>query len=158
MLPEIRTTPLSLTLHGHSLIHDPTKRFGEEIIFLLNQVWPVLKSANIPNDGLNRVVYEAGGTVFAGVILNPGADSLPAAAAAAGAVGVAALEHKHIRLTRYAWWKHIGPYHLIPKTCAEMTRSLDAQGIRQTLPMLEVYGHWTSDESKLETETFVAIT
>ncbi|MBX3381676.1 MAG: GyrI-like domain-containing protein [Phycisphaeraceae bacterium] len=82
---------------------------------------------------------------------NTGAESIPAAA------GAGALEHKHIHLTRYAYWKHIGPYHLIPNTCAAMTRSLEAQGIRQTSPMLEVYGHWTSDESKLETETFVAI-
>ncbi|MFO0861207.1 MAG: hypothetical protein U0570_11675 [Phycisphaerales bacterium] len=149
MLPEIRATPLSLTLHGRSLVHDAAKARGKEIRSLPNQVWPVLKSANIPNDGLNRVVYEAGGTVFAGVVLSSGADAMPASAA---------LERKHIRLTRYAWWKHIGPYHLIPKTCAAMTSSLEAQGIRQTWPMVEVYGHWTDDESKLETETFVAIT
>ncbi|MBS0190308.1 MAG: hypothetical protein U0573_05305 [Phycisphaerales bacterium] len=152
-LPEIRTEPINLTLHGHDLIHNPARRYSQEIISLLNRVWPILKSHNIPNDGINRIVYEHGGTVFAGVVLNPGADSLPAAAVAA----VGGLEQKQIHLTRYAYWKHIGPYHLIPNTCAAMTKSLEAQGIRQSWPMLEVYGRWTNDESKLETETFVAV-
>jgi len=147
--PEIRTTPLTLTIRGHSLKHNPAKSYGEEIISLLNRVWPILKSANIPNDGLNRVIYEKDGTVFAGIVFNPDADTNPAAAA---------LEQKHLHLTRYAYWKHTGPYHLIPTTCAAMTKSLEAQGIHQSWPMLEVYGHWTNDESKLETETFVAIT
>jgi hypothetical protein len=38
-----------------------------------------------------------------------------------------------------------------------MTAALNAQGLTTTSPMIEVYGHWTQDESKLETETFVAL-
>jgi len=34
MQPDIRTTPIEYTISGHSLRHDPTKRFGEEIIAL----------------------------------------------------------------------------------------------------------------------------
>ena len=66
MQPEIRTVPLGYTIFGHSLRHDPAKRFGEEIMTLLNRVWPVLKANNIPNDGINRVVYEGDCSVFAG--------------------------------------------------------------------------------------------
>src|SRR6185295_1861181 len=108
MLPEIRTVPIEYTIAGHSLKHDPAKRFGEEIMSLLGRVWPVIKSGAIPNDGINRVVYDGPGCmVFAGVVLGPGAEAMPAAAG---------LERKVVRLTRYAVWKHIGPYHLIGAT------------------------------------------
>ena len=148
MLPEIHTVPIEYTIAGHSLRHDPAKRFGEEIMSLLNRVWPVIKSNAIPNDGINRVVYDGDCTVFAGVVLGPGAEAMPTAAG---------LERKIVRLTRYAVWKHIGPYHLIPATGAAMTKALEAAGHRTGWPMVEVYGHWTNDESKLETETFVAV-
>ncbi len=151
MHPEIRTVPVEYTISGHSLRHDPTKRYGEEIMALLGRVWPVIKGAGgagIPNDGVNRVVYEGDGTIFAGVVLNSGAEDLPAAAG---------LERKTVRLTRYAYWKHVGPYHLLPATGASMTKAIEAKGLRTGWPMIEVYGHWTNDESKLETETFVAI-
>jgi len=38
-----------------------------------------------------------------------------------------------------------------------MTKALEAAGHRTGWPMVEVYGHWTNDESKLETETFVEL-
>ena len=38
-----------------------------------------------------------------------------------------------------------------------MTAALEAQGLQTGSPMVEVYGHWHPDESKLETETFVAL-
>jgi hypothetical protein len=145
MQPEIRTLPIEYTVHGCSLVHDPAKRFGEEIMSLLARVWPVLKGSDIPNDGVNRVVYDEGCTVFAGVVLGAGAEAIPG------------LERKAVRLTRYAAWKHVGPYHLIPVTGAAMTKALEAAGHRTGWPMVEVYGHWTSDESKLETKTFVAL-
>ena len=148
MQPEVRTVPIEYTIAGHSLRHDPNKRFGEEIMALLGRVWPVIKSNSIPNDGINRVVYDEDCTVFAGVVLDRDAEPLPAAKG---------LERKTVRLTRYVVWKHIGPYHLLSATCAEMNRILEARGLRTGWPMVEVYGHWTSDESKLETETFVAL-
>ena len=151
MVPEIRTVPIEYTIAGYSLRHDPAKRFGEEIMSLLGRVWPAIKAHALPHDGINRVVYdqEAGGcTVFAGVILGPGAAAIPTAAG---------LERRTVRLTRYAVWKHTGPYHLIAATGDAMTKALAAAGHRTGWPMVEVYGHWTSDESKLETETFVAL-
>lgn len=148
MQPEIRTVPLEYTIFGHSLRHGPAKRFGEEIITLLNRVWPVLKGNAIPNDGINRVVYDSDCTILAGVMLGLGAEAMPAAAG---------LERKTVRLARYAVWKHIGPYHLLPATGAAMTKALEAAGHRTGWPMVEVYGHWNSDESKLETETFVEL-
>jgi len=101
MLPEIRTVPIEYTIAGHSLRHDPAKRFGEEILSLLGRVWTVIKGGAIPNDGINRVVYDAHCTVFAGVVLGAGAEAMEAAAG---------LERKTVRLGRYAVWKHVGPY------------------------------------------------
>lgn len=148
MQPDIRAIPLEYAIFGHSLRHDPAKLYGEEIMGLLGRVWPVLNGHAIPNDGINRVVYDGGRTVFAGVVLGGGAQALPA---------VAGLERKTIRLTHYAVWKHVGPYHLLPVTGAAMNKALEAAGYRTGWPMVEVYGHWTSDESKLETETFAAL-
>jgi effector-binding domain-containing protein len=148
MPPEIRTAPIEYTVAGHSLTHDPAKHFGEEIMSLLNRVWPVIKGGNIPNDGINRVIYDTGCTVFAGVILGPGGQAMSAAAG---------LEYKTVRLTRYAVWKHIGPYHLIGSTAKSMIKALESDGHKTGWPMVEVYGHWTNDESKLETETYVAL-
>jgi hypothetical protein len=30
-------------------------------------------------------------------------------------------------------------------------------GLKATLPYIEIYGHWTDDDSKLETELLVAV-
>jgi hypothetical protein len=154
MEPEVRTVPIEHAIWGRSLRHDPAKGFGEEIMALLGRVWPVIKANAIPNDGINRVVYEREGdggecTVFAGVALRKGAGVDLAA--------VGELERKMVRLTRYAYWKHIGPYRLIPATGAAMTRALAGRGVRTGWPMVEVYGHWCEDESKLEVETFVEV-
>lgn len=149
MQPEIRTAPIEYTIFGHGLRHDPTKRFGEEILALLGRVWPAIKVSGVPNDGINRVVYEADCTLFAGVVLGGGVG--------AEAKPPAGLEQKTVRLTRHAYWKHVGPYHLIPATGAAMNKALEVAGRRTGWPMVEVYGHWTKDESKLETETFVAL-
>jgi predicted transcriptional regulator YdeE len=149
MQPEIRTIPVEYTIWGHSLRHDPAKRFGDEILALLGRVWPVIKAGGIPNDGINRVVYdkdESGAcVVFAGVVL------------AEGAGGAGEFERKTVRLTRYAYWKHVGPYRLVPATGEAMTKALNGRGLRTGWPMVEVYGHWSEDESTLETETFVAV-
>ncbi len=149
MQPDVRTVTIEYTVSGHSLRHDPAKRFGHEILALLGRVWPVIKANAIPNDGINRVVYDKDGdggcTVFAGVVLGEGLQA------------PREFEQREVRLTRYAYWKHIGPYHLIPVTGDAMTAALKARGVRTGWPMVEVYGHWSSDESKLETETFVAV-
>ena len=145
MEPQIRTGPIEYTVSGFSLRHDPGKKFGEEIMALLGRVWPAIKASGVSHDGINRVVYESderGCTVFAGVVL------------AGEALG---MERKAVRLGRHAWWKHIGPYHLIAATGSAMTQALAARGVRLGSQMVEVYGHWNQDQSKLETETFVAV-
>jgi effector-binding domain-containing protein len=62
------------------------------------------------------------------------------------------LEHKIITLAKYAYYKHIGPYNLIKQAGQNMTKDLKSRGIEAALPYIEIYGHWTNDETKLETE------
>jgi len=104
-------------------------------------LWPVIKAAGIPNDGINQVVYEGGGTVFAGVVLNGGAEYMPAAAS---------LDRKMVLLARHAYWKHVGPSHLLPTTGASMTKAIEAGGLRTGWPMVEVYGHGRATRANLK--------
>src|SRR5262249_31251953 len=113
---------------------------------LLDRVWPVLKSRKIPNKGINWVVYENNcRRLFAGV---------EADIADEASLG---LERKTVRLTRYAELKHIGPYSKLGETGAALSSALKAMGHIAKEPLVEVYGHWTEDQSKLETTMLQAI-
>jgi effector-binding domain-containing protein len=104
----------------------------------MDKMWQAVKSNNLKNKGLNILVYEQDQSVFAGVELNdvPNQDT--------------ALEQKGITLLKYAYYNHIGPYHLIKQAGQNMTDELKRQGYETILPYIEIYGHWTSDETKLE--------
>ena len=149
MKPIIRETPLTATLIGASGRHDPAKSYGAEIIGLLNRVWPVIKGHGggqpVPNTGINWAVYGEHGWMFAGV---------EADVPDAGAIG---LERTTVRLTRYAEWKHIGPYGKLAAACEDLHTAVAAMGFRAAGPLVEVYGHWTQDESKLETTILLQI-
>jgi hypothetical protein len=126
-------------------VHNPARSFGQEIIALLDRVWPVVKGGSIPNKGINWAVYEEGGGLFAGI---------EAGVTDASALG---LELRTIRLARYAEWKHVGPYSRLGESYDALKNELDAMGLRPGRPLVEVYGHWTEDESKLETTILMTV-
>lgn len=134
-----------VSLIGRSKQHDRSKHYGSEIIELLNHVWPVLRSTPVANDGINWAVYEVGDRLFAGVASDI---SDPARLG---------LEGKSIRLEGYAEWKHIGPYSKLGEVCVELNRVAKQLGLAPSWPLVEVYGHWTEDESKLETTILLAL-
>lgn len=70
---------------------------------------------------------------------------------------VADLETKFVKLTRYASWKHIGPYYRLKEAYAAMKSELKAMEINYHYPLIEIYGHWNEDESKLETEILFSL-
>jgi effector-binding domain-containing protein len=140
MTPEIRDEPFAVVLYGSSRRHQAGICYGDDIRALLDQVWPVLRQHQIPSRGINHVVYSAGDDVFAGV---------EADVADAAAVG---LERREVRLDRYAYAKHVGPYSGLPSACESLQKWLTSQGYRATAPLVEIYGHWNGDQSKLETE------
>jgi effector-binding domain-containing protein len=112
---------------------------------LMDKMWQVVKSNNLKNKGLNVWVYESNDIVFGGVELNepPTNDS--------------GLEHKSIILKKYAYYKHVGPYSKIKETGQAMRRELENKGLEIILPYIEVYGHWSNDETKLETELYMCL-
>ena len=67
------------------------------------------------------------------------------------------LELKSITLLKYAYYRHIGPYSLIKQAGQNMTDELKSKGYETILPYIEIYGHWTNDETKLETELVMSL-
>ena len=112
---------------------------------LMGGIWPLVKQHGLKTKGLNIWVYEPAEQVFAGVELT--APPQPGTG----------LELKKIRLEKYAYYKHIGPYNLIGQTGENMNKELKSRGMQTTLPYIEIYGHWTDDESKLETELLMSL-
>jgi hypothetical protein len=112
---------------------------------LMDKMWKTVKSNNLSNKGLNIWIYEPGEKVFAGVELEGSPKQN------------AGLELKKVMLDNYAYYKHVGPYHLIKKTGQDMRDELGRRGLEIISPYIEIYGHWTNDETKLETELLMAI-
>jgi len=112
---------------------------------LMDKMWHIVKGNELKNKGNNIWIYEHDNRVFAGVELdatpNPGIT----------------LEHKRITFTKYAYYKHIGPYSLIKQAGQAMNNEIKKKGFEATFPYIEIYGHWTNDESKLETELLMCL-
>ncbi|MBS1563908.1 MAG: hypothetical protein JST39_05940 [Bacteroidetes bacterium] len=136
--------PLKLHVFGFGGIA-VNKNYAATAFGLMDKVWPVIKSKGLKHKGLNTWIYEAEDKVFAGVELE---DST---AADTG------LEQKIVLLDKYAYIKHIGPYSLIKQTSNYMQNEIRKMGLTPALPYIEIYGHWTEDESRLETELLLAI-
>ncbi len=136
---QIIDIPLSFSLHGFSGLAE-NKDYASVAFSLSDKMWRAVKSNNLKNKGLNVWVYEQNESVFAGVELNdvPNQET--------------GLEQKTITLLKYAYFKHVGPYKLIKHAGQEMRDDLKRKGFETISPNIEIYGHWTKDESKLETE------
>jgi effector-binding domain-containing protein len=141
---EIITKPLKLDISGFSGIV-ANKNYAGTAFALMDKMWPVIKSKGLKHKGLNIWVYEPNEAVFAGVELED------------PSITDTGLEHKIISLTKYAYYKHIGPYSLIGQAGDNMQAEIKKLGLKSTLPYIEIYGHWTNDESKLETELLTAV-
>lgn len=141
---EIINEPLRLDIYGFSGIAI-NKDYSGTAFKLMDRMWQTVKSNNLKNKGLNIWVYEQDQNVFAGVELIdiPNQDT--------------GLEQKRITLPRYAYYKHIGPYNLIKQAGENMTDDLKRKGFETILPYVEIYGHWTNDETKLETELLMSL-
>jgi len=112
---------------------------------LMDRMWPIVKGKALKHKGLNIWIYEDGHKVFAGVELEDSPES------------DTGLELNRIMLNKYAYYKHIGPYSLLGQSGNNMRSELTRRGFVTGLPFIEIYGHWTDDESKLETELLIAL-
>jgi effector-binding domain-containing protein len=140
---EIINKPFDLTVHGFSGIAS-NKDYAGTAFRLMDKMWQEVKSKNLKNKGLNIWVYEPGDKVFAGIELEGGIQSTQ-------------LEQKNISLLKHGRYMHIGPYHLIKQTGEKMISELKKKGFEITSPYIEIYAHWTNDETKLETELLMAL-
>ncbi|MCM3001427.1 GyrI-like domain-containing protein [Paenibacillus cellulositrophicus] len=140
--PVIKTERKAFTLFGCSKAHDPGKPYSETIFELFDQVWHEVRSKELAHKGINHVVYEQGNIVFAGIeLVTPPEDN-------------SVLKKKDVVLEKYAYGKHIGPYGELDATYRRIDALVQAAGEHKELPLIEVYGHWNEDESKLETEIY----
>lgn len=136
---EIIETAFTVELYGFGGTA-VNKNWMETGFALMNKMWAVVKSNNLSNKGINVWVYEDNYRMFAGVELTaPPGDDL-------------GLERKLVSLPRYAYYKHIGPYQQLKDVGAKALAEVKDRGLTVNLPYLEIYGHWTQDETKLETE------
>jgi hypothetical protein len=130
---------LRLSLYGCAGIA-VDKNWANTGMSLMNKMWHLVKSNNLPNKGINVWVYEPGDAMFTGVeLLAPPPPDVP-------------LEHKEIVIPEYVSYMHIGPYDKIKEAFPKVKAQLEQKGINHGLPYLEIYGHWTEDTSRLETE------
>jgi hypothetical protein len=141
---EIIKKDLSLDIYGFSGIA-MNKDYAGTAFKLSGKMWQTVKSNNLKNKGLNIWVYEQNEKVFAGVELSEVPEYNTG------------LEQKNITLTKYAYYKHIGLYNLIKKAGQNMRDELKEKGFETILPYIEIYGHWTNDETKLETELLMSL-
>jgi predicted transcriptional regulator YdeE len=112
---------------------------------LMDKMWLAVKTGGLKHKGINIWVYEADEKVFAGVELDD------------AHTPDTGLEKKNIHLIKYACYKHIGPYNLLKQVGQNMRDELNKKGFETGFPYIEIYGHWTNDETKLETELLMCL-
>ena len=141
---EIITTAMNLNCYGFSGIAEDGDYAGTAFK-LMDKMWQTVRLNKLPNQGKNIWIYGEKNSVFAGIELNaiPSADII--------------IENKNILLAKYAYYKHTGSYSLIKQVGNTMKNELAREGFEAVLPYAEIYGHWTNDESKLETELLMCL-
>jgi hypothetical protein len=144
MKVEIIHKKLTIDIYGFSGV-TVNKDYAGTAFRLMDKMWQAVKTKELKNKGLNIWVYEPNEKVFAGVELyNPPDHDTE-------------LENKLFDLPNYAYYKHIGPYSLIKQTGQHMRDELTSKGFETSFPYVEIYGHWTNDETKLETELLMCL-
>ena len=141
---EVITNKLELNIYGFSGIAT-NKDYAGTAFKLSGKMWQTVKENDIKNKGKNIWVYEPNDKVFAGVEL----DNIP--------TNYHILEEKNKTLLKYAYYKHIGSYNLLKQVGTNMKNELKSKGYETDLPCIEIYGHWTNDETKCETEFFMSL-
>ena len=141
---EIINRTLEIDIYGFGGI-TLNKDYAGTAFRLSGKMWETVKAKELNNKGKNIWVYEKDEKVFAGVELD---NILPKHIE---------LEHKVISLNKYAYYKHVGSYNLIKQAGLDMKSELKLKGYETDLPYIEIYGHWTNDETKCETELFMSL-
>lgn len=141
---EIIEQPIRFHLHGIAGVVE-NENYAEVGMRLMNEMWRIIKSAQIPSTGINHWVYLSEGRMFVGVELrNP--QPTPGQ-----------LEPLQFELQRYMKHVHVGPYQELPQKWKSLKAELAARGEVIDSPSLEVYGHNCDDPSKTETTILIGL-
>lgn len=143
---EIVETPVRFRLHGIGGVVE-NERYAEVGLRLMNEMWQAVKGTKIPTTGINHWVYLPDGRMFVGVELRD-PQPLPVPGP---------LEPLEFELGRYLKHVHVGPYQALPQRWAELKAELAVRGEVIGSPLLEVYGHYCEDSSKLETTILIGL-
>ena len=135
---------LNLNIFGYSGTA-LNKDYAATAFKLMDKMWQTINSEKLKHKGLNIWVYETNEKVFAGVELEEILSNKTE------------LEQKSILLNKYAYFKHIGSYSLIKQVGQNMQNELKNKGFEIELPYIEIYGHWTNDDTQLETELLMRL-
>lgn len=90
-------------------------------------------------------VYDTATHMFTGAEVDDGAS--------AGSV----LEHKPVKLEKYAFYKHVGPYEKLGDVHRGIEQELAGRDLEECGPRVEKYGPWSADPKQLVTEVFVGL-
>ena len=143
---EIIDEPIRFHLHGIKGVVE-NERYGEVGLRLMNEMWQVVKVANIPTTGINHWVYLPEGRMFVGVELeSPRPAPTPAQ-----------LEPLEFGLQRHLKHLHVGPYQALPQKWKELKAELAVRGEVIGSPSLEIYGHHCDEPSQLETTILIGL-
>ncbi len=143
---EILHTPLRFQLYGLSGAVEG-ERYAQVGLRLMDQMWMLVKEAQLPTTGINHWVYLPGDRMFVGVEVKSGnASQIPPQ-----------LEPLDFQLGHYARHLHVGPYHDLPQKWKVLKAELASRGETVTFPSLEVYGHHCSDPAKTETTILLGL-
>ena len=141
---EIVDKNFRVSLYGFSGIAI-NKDYAGTAFQLMDKMWRIVKANGLKNKGINIWVYEPNEQVFAGVELSDPVTQNTG------------LKQKNINLVKYAYYKHVGPYQAIKQVGQNMIDELKSKGFETALPYIEIYGHWTSNQTKLETELLMSL-
>jgi hypothetical protein len=141
---EIITKGFRLDIYGFSGTAR-NKDYAGTAFQLMDKMWRVVKTNGLEHKGVNIWVYEPREKVFAGVEPDDAHNH------------DTGLEQKEINLIIYGDYKHIGPYNLLKQVGQNMRDELKNRGFETSYPYIEIYGHWTNDETKLETKLLMRL-
>jgi len=143
---EIVDQPIRFHLYGIEGVVE-NQQYGPVGLGLMNEMWQLVKSAQIPNTGINHWVYLTDKRMFVGVELRtPQQSTVPDR-----------LQPIEFELPRYLKHVHVGPYQELPRKWRSLHAELGRRGEETGSPSLEIYGHHCDDPAQLETTILICL-
>ena len=120
---EVRTTPVELDLYGISG-NVPNFDFGGTGKALMDEMWRRVQAAELQTKGINYWVYFSSDRMMTAIELEHGP-------------GDTELEHRPLRLDKYAYFKYIGPYRQLHEVHRGLEKEMAARGLKEMGPRVE---------------------